>query len=90
MKRHGYDDGLATGSTMRAAVVALRQRYPARIVVAAPVAAAQTCREFEQEVDEVVCAVQPELFYAVGAWYQNFSQTTDDEVRALLRQAASR
>lgn len=78
------DDGLATGSTMRAAVTALRRRDPARIVVAAPVGAPETCAEFEDEADEAICARMPEPFYAVGAWYSDFSQTTDDEVRKLL------
>ncbi len=78
------DDGLATGSTMRAAVAALRRLGPARIVVAVPVAAAATCAELRHEVDEVVCALTPEPFYAVGLWYEDFSQTTDDEVRELL------
>jgi len=78
------DDGLATGSTMRAAVQALKQLGPSRIVVAVPTAAPQTCEEFAVEVDEVVCAITPEPFYAVGAWYKDFSQTTDDEVRELL------
>jgi putative phosphoribosyl transferase len=78
------DDGLATGSTMRAAVEAVRQLGPARIVVAAPVAAPETCDELRQLADEVVCARTPEPFAAVGLWYRDFSQTTDDEVRALL------
>lgn len=78
------DDGLATGSTMRAAVQALKQLGPSRIVVAVPTAAPQTCEEFAGEVDEVVCAITPEPFYAVGAWYKDFSQTSDDEVRELL------
>jgi predicted phosphoribosyltransferase len=78
------DDGLATGATMRAAVVALRQQEPKRIVVAVPVAAVDTCEEFRAEVDEIVCAVTPEQFVAVGLWYQDFSQTTDEEVRELL------
>jgi predicted phosphoribosyltransferase len=78
------DDGLATGSTMRAAVRALRQMQPARIVVAAPVAAAETCRSLAAEADEVVCVSTPELFHAVSMWYQEFSQTTDEEVRTLL------
>jgi len=78
------DDGLATGSTMRAAVKALRQMQPARIVVAAPVAASETCRSLAREVDEIVCASSPEPFHAVSTWYQDFSQTTDEEVRALL------
>jgi predicted phosphoribosyltransferase len=78
------DDGLATGSTMRAAVSALRRLGPNRIVVAVPVGAAETCEEFEGEADEAICAREPDPFYAVGAWYDDFSQTTDDEVKALL------
>jgi putative phosphoribosyl transferase len=83
------DDGLATGSTMRAAVKALRQMQPARIVVAAPVAASDTCRNLAGEADEVVCLGTPEPFHAVSAWYQDFSQTTDQEVRALLLTVAA-
>ncbi|HEV8723424.1 MAG TPA: phosphoribosyltransferase [Candidatus Binatia bacterium] len=82
------DDGLATGSTMRAAGVALRQMQPNKIVVAVPVAAAETCDEFRNEVDEVVCAATPEPFMAVGLWYADFSQTSDEEVRELLERAA--
>jgi predicted phosphoribosyltransferase len=82
------DDGLATGSTMRAAVAALRRQHPARIVVAVPVGAAETCAEFQDEADEAVCARTPEPFYAVGLWYRDFSQTTDEEVRELLERAA--
>ncbi|MBV9328259.1 MAG: phosphoribosyltransferase [Chloroflexi bacterium] len=82
------DDGLATGSTMRAATAALRQREPTRIVVAAPVAAAATCAALRPEVDAVVTVIQPEPFHGVGAWYADFRQTTDDEVRALLSAAA--
>jgi putative phosphoribosyl transferase len=82
------DDGLATGSTMRAAAAALRQQNPARIVVAVPVSAAETCDEYRMGVDEIVCAVTPEPFRAVGLWYEDFSQTTDDEVRGLLARAA--
>jgi predicted phosphoribosyltransferase len=82
------DDGLATGSTMRAAVAALRQLRPSRIVVAVPVAARETCEEFQAEVDEVVCAATPEPFRAVGLWYDNFSQTSDEEVHDLLASAA--
>jgi putative phosphoribosyl transferase len=82
------DDGLATGSTMRAAVTALRQQAPARIVVAVPVAAASTCQEFQEEVDQIICATTPEPFYGVGQWYEDFSQTTDEEVRDLLDRAA--
>jgi predicted phosphoribosyltransferase len=81
------DDGLATGSSMRAAVAALRQQRPARIIVAVPIGAAETCEEFRTEADEVVCARTPEPFYAVGIWYSDFSQTTDDEVRELLERA---
>jgi putative phosphoribosyl transferase len=83
------DDGLATGSTMRAAVRAVKQMQPARVVVAVPVAAAATRDDLAAEVDEIVCATPPEPFLAVGRWYQDFSQTTDDEVRDLLRRAAS-
>jgi putative phosphoribosyl transferase len=82
------DDGVATGSTMRAAVAALRQQGPARIVVAVPVGAAETCAELQHEADEVVCIHTPEPFYAVGTWYDNFAQTTDEEVRELLARAA--
>jgi predicted phosphoribosyltransferase len=81
------DDGLATGSTMRAAIAALRRLGPARIVVAVPVGSPETCAEFQDEADEAVCARTPEPFYAVGLWYDDFSQTTDEEVRALLEQA---
>jgi putative phosphoribosyl transferase len=81
------DDGLATGSTMRAAVAALRKLEPAKIVVAVPVAVRSTCEELAEEVDEVVCARTPAPFYAVGEWYADFSQTTDEEVRDLLARA---
>jgi putative phosphoribosyl transferase len=84
------DDGLATGSTMRAAVAAVRQLGPARVVVAVPVGAAETCAEFRGEADEVVCAVTPEPFFAVGSWYEDFTQTSDEEVRELLARAAER
>ncbi len=84
------DDGLATGSTMRAAVEALRRLGPARIVVATPVASASVCREFEREVDEVVCVVTPEPFYAVSYWYDDFAQTTDDEIRELIESGSHR
>jgi len=83
------DDGLATGSSMRVAVLALKRKRPAQIVVAVPVAAPTTCAEFESEVDQVICAVTPEPFRSVGQWYGDFSQTTDEEVRDLLRRAAS-
>jgi putative phosphoribosyl transferase len=81
------DDGLATGSTMRAAVSALRQEGPGRIVVAVPVAASDTCNAFGDLADDVVCAETPEPFRAVGLWYQDFSQTTDAEVHELLDRA---
>jgi predicted phosphoribosyltransferase len=81
------DDGLATGATMRAAVKALRQREPARIIVAVPTASPDTCEELRAEVDEVVCAITPQPFYAVGYWYEDFTQTTDQEVRELLARA---
>jgi predicted phosphoribosyltransferase len=81
------DDGLATGSTMRAAVSALRQRGPARIIVAVPVAPPSTCRELAMEADEVICPLSVEPFDGVGRWYEDFSQTTDEEVRTLLEQA---
>jgi predicted phosphoribosyltransferase len=80
------DDGLATGSTMRAAAAALRKQEPARIVVAVPVSSPETCDELLGEVDEIVCAVTPEPFRGVGLWYEDFSQTTDEEVRRLLVQ----
>ena len=82
------DDGLATGSTMRAAIAALRRMNPARIIVAVPVGALETCEEIREQVDEVVCAVAPRSFMAVGAWYEDFAQTGDDEVAQLLRLAA--
>lgn len=81
------DDGLATGSTMRAAVRALRQKGPARVVVAVPVAAEATCEQLRLEADEVVCVMTPEPFYAVGLWYQDFAQTTDQQVRELLERS---
>lgn len=81
------DDGLATGSTMRAAAAALRRLGPKKIVVAVPVAAPETCDEFRSEVDEIICGETPQPFQAVGLWYDDFSQTTDDEVRDLLERA---
>lgn len=78
------DDGLATGATMRAAVLALRRLGPSRVVVAVPTAAAETCRALRHDADDVVCAITPEPFAAVGLSYEDFSQTTDDEVSALL------
>jgi predicted phosphoribosyltransferase len=82
------DDGLATGASMQAAARAVRRHDPARIVVAVPVASRATCDQFREEVDEVVCAVTPAPFYAVGNWYEDFSQTSDEEVRELLELAA--
>ena len=82
------DDGLATGSSMRAAVAALRQKNPARIVVAVPVAAPSTCEDFRGLVEEVVCAETPEPFHAVGLWYEDFRQTSDTEIRELLNLGA--
>lgn len=84
------DDGLATGASMRAAAEAVRRLNPARVVIAVPVAAEETCDQFRDVVDEVVCAVTPRPFNAVGLWYQDFSQTSDDEVRGLLAEAAER
>jgi predicted phosphoribosyltransferase len=82
------DDGLATGATMRAAALAVRQYNPARVVVAVPVASAETCDEFRADVDEIVCALTPSPFHAVGLWYDDFSQTSDEEVRELLRDSS--
>jgi len=81
------DDGLATGASMRVAVQALRQQRPAKIVVAVPIASEETCDEFRDEVEEIVCAITPDPFFGVGLWYQDFSQTTDEEVRILLQTA---
>jgi len=82
------DDGLATGATMLAAIKALRQQQPARIVVAVPTAAPETCEELKAEVDDVICAVTPRPFHGVGLWYEDFSQTMDEEVRNLLSLSA--
>lgn len=79
------DDGLATGSTMRAAATALRPQKPRRIVVAVPVSSPETCDEFRSEVDEIICALTPQHFQGVGLWYKDFSQTSDEEVRKLLK-----
>jgi putative phosphoribosyl transferase len=79
------DDGLATGATMRAAAAALRVQHPERLIVAVPVAPPETCESLRQEVDDVVCALAPEPFLAVGNWYDDFTQTSDEEVRELLR-----
>lgn len=78
------DDGLATGATMRAAVQAVRDRNPRRVIVAVPVASPSTCSELEDEADEVVCPATPEPFRAVGKWYEDFDQVSDDKVRELL------
>jgi len=83
------DDGLATGSSMRAAVQAVRAHAPARIVVAVPVGAPDTCRELADLADEAICLQTPEPFSAVGQWYRDFSQTSDDEVRRLLQESAA-
>jgi putative phosphoribosyl transferase len=82
------DDGLATGASMMAGVRALRPQNPHRIIVAVPVAAPETCQEFRAHADEIICPATPEPFGAVGAWYEDFSQTSDDEVRELLERAA--
>jgi putative phosphoribosyl transferase len=82
------DDGLATGSTMKAAVAALRKQRPKRLIVAVPVGANETCAELREEVDEVVCAMQPQNFTAVGLWYEDFSPTSDATVQSLLAEAA--
>lgn len=83
------DDGLATGSTMRAAVTAVRHQQPARIIVAVPVGAASTCSELSNDADEVVCLRSPEPFVAVGLWYSDFTPTSDAEVRAFLGRGVS-
>ena len=84
------DDGLATGSTMKAAVLAARKHAPARVVVAVPVGAPSSCKELAAIADETVCARIPEPFSAVGQWYYDFSQTTDEDVRELLKEHATR
>ena len=82
------DDGLATGSTMRAAVMAVRQQQPARVVVAVPVGAPATCAELAREADDVICVLTPDPFVAVGLWYRDFTPTTDREVQLLLGRGA--
>jgi putative phosphoribosyl transferase len=82
------DDGMATGATMRAAIGAVRQQQPARIIIAVPVAASTTYRELAEEVDGLVCLLRPRALRAVGSWYERFSQTTDEEVAHLLARAA--
>jgi putative phosphoribosyl transferase len=84
------DDGLATGATMRVAVLALREESPASIIVAVPVAAEETCEDFRGIVDDIICAETPAPFYAVGLWYEDFAQTTDEEVHELLNATARR
>ena len=81
------DDGIATGATMRAAIMGLREMNPAKLIVAVPVAATNTCEDLIQLVDQFVCPLQPENFYAIGQWYEDFSQTSDEEVRTLLNKA---
>src|SRR5262245_25962891 len=81
------DDGLATGSTMRAAAAAVKQQGPKRLIVAVPVAASEACSELKAEVDEVICAEMPHKFLSVGSWYEDFSQVTDDQVREILAKA---
>jgi putative phosphoribosyl transferase len=82
------DDGLATGASMRAAVLALRQQQPAGIIVAVPVAAPETCADFETEVEQTICLETPEPFFAVGLYYRHFAQVTDEQVRELIKQSA--
>jgi len=84
------DDGIATGSSIRAAIRAIRQMNPARIVIATPVAPASTCNRLRSEVDELVCAETPEYFYGVGQFYEDFSQVSDEDVKELLDRAARR
>jgi len=81
------DDGLATGASMRAAIAGIRTQDPASVIVAVPTASPETCEEFESEVDEVVCVITPQPFHGVGMWYDDFSQTTDEEARDLLQRA---
>ncbi len=81
------DDGIATGATIRAAIAVVRQQQPARIVIAVPVASASTCDELRKEVDELVCALEPEELYGIGLWYEQFPQLGDDDVRGLLAKA---
>ena len=83
------DDGLATGSTMRAAVAAMRRLGPDRIIVAVPTASPATCAELRREADECLCVITPDPFHAISLWYRDFCQTTDDEVRDLLERSAA-
>jgi putative phosphoribosyl transferase len=82
------DDGLATGATMRAAVMAARERHPARVIVAVPVSARETHQQFKARADEIICVQIPENFEGVGQWYEDFAQTSNEEVRDLLEQGA--
>ena len=82
------DDGLATGASMHAAILGIRSKQPARIVAAVPTAALETCEAFKQKVDEMICATTPEPFYGVSRWYEEFSQTSDEEVQSLLEEAS--
>jgi putative phosphoribosyl transferase len=82
------DDGIATGTTMRAAIAALKGQHPSRLVVAIPVAPLSTCEELKMEVPEVICLLTPEALYAINLWYERFPQTSDEEVRDLLERAA--
>lgn len=81
------DDGLATGSTMKVAVLAVQKAHPARVIIAVPVAATESLEKLRPDVDEIVCLKEPDLFFAVGAWYENFGQTSDEEVIRLLDDA---
>ncbi|HTK11183.1 MAG TPA: phosphoribosyltransferase family protein [Ktedonobacteraceae bacterium] len=81
------DDGIATGSTMQAALSVVKQQQPAHVIVAVPIAAAATCDNFVAQGDEVVCVLKPEMLYAIGVWYEQFAQTSDEEVRELLKHA---
>jgi putative phosphoribosyl transferase len=83
------DDGLATGASMHAAILGIRSKQPARIVAAVPTAALETCEAFKQKVDEMICATTPEPFYGVSRWYDEFSQTSDEEVQSLLEEASN-
>jgi len=81
------DDGLATGATMKVAVRALKRKVPSKLVIAVPLGAYSTCSELKEEADELICLMTPEPFSAVGSWYENFEQTTDQQVRDLLQKA---
>jgi putative phosphoribosyl transferase len=84
------DDGLATGATMWAAVAAVKRQHPAEMIIAVPVAATATCQELQKAVDKIVCPATRDPFYSVGLWYEDFPQTTDDQVRELLAKAPTR